>query len=155
VPVPGRPARPPQHGTISIVGSTTISDFTEMATRLYFWADWRARRTRASTTTGRSAPALTRICGHRRRCVKVSVRSSSMSLVPSARQSYDCRSSLTRSVAQMNIIMTQVFAAATNASSGVNTSACPCASGGAENFISGPLPITRCPKWPPVHRTDV
>ena len=42
--------------------------------------------------------------------------------------------------------MTHVFAAATNASSGVKTPAWPCASGGAEKSISGPLPMTMCPQ---------
>jgi hypothetical protein len=63
--------------------------------------------------------------------------------------------SLNRPAARMNISITQVFAAATNASSGVMTPACPCASGGAENGISGPLPSARCPQCSPVHRTFV
>ena len=65
--IPDRNDRPKRSGvrrssistdqaTISIVGSTTISDFTELATRLYFWADWRARRARASTTAARLGP---------------------------------------------------------------------------------------------------
>ena len=78
-----------------------------------------------------------------------------MSLVPSARQSYDRRSSLNRSVAQMNIIMTHVFAAATKASSGVSTPGCPWASGGAEKAISGPLPIVMWPQCSPFHATVV
>ena len=34
-----RPREAPHQGTIPIVASMTISDFTELATRLYFWAD--------------------------------------------------------------------------------------------------------------------
>jgi hypothetical protein len=51
---------------------------------------------------------------------------------------------LKRSADQMNIIMTHVFTVATKASSGVNTPACPCASGDAEKSISEPFPAI----WP-------
>ena len=39
------------HSSITISGSTTISDFTELATRLYFCAACSARRVRASITS--------------------------------------------------------------------------------------------------------
>src|ERR1035441_3225894 len=143
------------HSSITISGSTTISDFTEFATNLYFCAAWSARRVRASIVARDSPAAAMRITGRKSSRVKISVRSSSMSLVPSLRHSYESSLSLKRSVAQTNIIITQVFAAATKASSGVNTPACPCASGGAENFISGPFPITRCPQCSPSQRTVV
>ena len=70
-------------------------------------------------------------------------------------QSYERSLSLKRSVAQMNIIMTQVLAAATKASSGVSTPACPWASGGAENSYSGPFPMTTWPQCSPFHSTVV
>src|ERR1019366_4571166 len=143
------------YSTTNISGSTMISDFTELATRLYFWAASRARRVFASTASLFSSPRAIRITGLKCRRVKISVRSSSISFVPSVRHSKDNSLRRKRSVAQMNIIITQLFAAATNASSGVRTPACPWASGGAENFISGPFPISICPQWSPVHLTVV
>ncbi len=127
--------------TIDILGDITISDFTELAIRLYFRAAWSARRVLASTASLLSSPRATRMTGLKCNRVKISVRSSSTSLVPSARHSNDSSFRRKRSVAHRNIIMTQLFAAATKASSGVRTPGCPCASGGAENLISGPLPI--------------
>ena len=67
-------------------GSTTISDFTELATRLYFCADCSALRVAPSTAAAGSPAAASRISGQKRRCVKISVRSSSIFLVPSVRQ---------------------------------------------------------------------
>ena len=55
----------------------------------------------------------------------------------------------------MNIIITQVLAAATKASSGVSTPAWPWASGGAEKAISGPLPMAMWPQCSPFHATVV
>lgn len=114
-----------------------ISDFTELATRLYFWAASRARRVLASTTSLFSSPRAIRITGRKCRRVKISVRSNSISFVPSVRHSKDNSLRRKRSVAQMNIIITQLFAAATNASSGVRTPACPCASGGSGELHLG------------------
>ncbi len=62
---------------------------------------------------------------------------------------------LNRSHAHRNIIMMHVFAAATNASSGVITPRCPWASGGAEKSISAPFPQTRCPQCSPFQATLV
>jgi len=143
------------YSTTNICDSITISDFTELATRLYFWAASRARRALDSTASLLSSPRAIRIIGLNRNCVKISVRSNSISLVSSVKQSYESNFKRKRSFAHMNIIITQVFAAATNASSGVRTPACPCASGGAENFISGPLPSSICPQCSPVHLTVV
>ncbi len=46
-------------------------------------------------------------------------------------------------------------AAATKASSGVSTPGCPCASGGAEKSISGPLPNLTWPQCSPFQATVV
>src|SRR5512144_2212881 len=73
--------------TTSICGSMITSDFTEFATRLYLRAALRARLARASTALGSSSPAAMRMIGQKRKWVNISVRSSSISLVPSARQS--------------------------------------------------------------------
>ena len=59
----------------------------ELATRLYFRAESRARRARRSTAAGSSLPARRTIRGFRTTRLKISVRSSSMSFVPSARHS--------------------------------------------------------------------
>jgi len=95
---------------------------------------------RDSTVARGSPAAAIRIMGRKCNRVKISVRSNSMRFVPSVRHSYESNLSLKRAAAQMNIIITQVLAAATKASSGVKTPALPWASGGAENFISGHSP---------------
>ena len=112
-----------------------ISDLTEFATRLYFRADCSAFLVRVVTTLGSSPSAAILITGQKCRWVKSSVRSSSTNFVPSARHSYESGFNLPRSAAQMNIIMMQVLAAATKASSGVNTPGWPWASTGAERFV--------------------
>ena len=75
------------HSSITISGSTTISDFTEFATRLYFCAACNARRVRASITS--LASPASRNADHRPEVQpgKISVRSNSISLVPSVRHS--------------------------------------------------------------------
>ncbi|MCK7525715.1 MAG: hypothetical protein MZV64_52960 [Ignavibacteriales bacterium] len=60
---------------------------TELATRLNFWAASSPRRTRFSTASGSSFPARTTIRGFKTTWVNISVLSSSMSFVPSARHS--------------------------------------------------------------------
>src|ERR1035437_3013877 len=60
------------HSSIMISGSTTISDFTELATRLYFCAAWSARRVRASIVARGSPAAAIRITG--RKCSRGHIR---------------------------------------------------------------------------------